>query len=360
MAIVNEMNRALTAEEQQIAESFAKRLAGEDVSVPRLREFLATPSAKILLPQTIIGQVRMAAEPMYIGTKLLKRIRMDNASNIIIFPSIGVMRAFDVAEGQEIPAQNLDWQTHEGNHIRVGKSGVRVQVTQEMVDDSQWDIISLTLEQAGRALARLKEEKVFRQFSTFGHVAFDNALRATNPDAGTNGRAYDDTLNDTMSVEDFLDLIITVMNNEFTPDQVLMHPLAWTAFAKTALYGGYNQTLTGVGGVNAPGGFALGPSSVQGRLPFPFTVNMSPFIPFDKVNKKFDMYAVDSNNVGVLIEREALTTERFDDPARDIQNIKLKERYGIGTLFEGRAIAVAKNIALDKSFERPIRVKELA
>lgn len=357
MAALNE--RKLTQEEVQLAEAFVKRLAGEDVPIPKLSEFLATPSAAVLLPKVIVGQVRKAAEPLYIGTKLLKRIRMDNANNIIIFPSVGVMRAYDVAEGQEIPEETIDWQQHESAQIRVGKTGVRVRVTQEMIEDSQWDIIALLLEQAGRAMARLKEEKIFHQFSKFGHTVFDNSIRDQYPEAGTTGLAYDGTYNDTLSVEDFLDLIIAVMNNEFVPDTVLMHPLAWTAFAKTALYGGYAQTIGGIQGTDTPGSFQLDPESTAGRLPFPFRIVMSPFIPLDRENKRFDMYVVDSNNVGVLIEREPLTTEQFDDPTRDIRNIKLKERYGIGILFEGRAIAVAKNVALDKSFPIPTRVKNV-
>ena len=34
----------------------------------------------------------------------------------------------------------------------------------------------------------------------------------------------------------------------------------------------------------------------------------------------------------------------FDDPRVDIRKIKLRERYGIGILNEGKAIAVLKNV----------------
>lgn len=349
----------LTAEEQAFAESFEKRLNGEDVKLPSFKEFLATPSAKILVPKVIINQVRKAAEPVYLASRFFKTIRMDNASNIVIFPSVGVIRAFDVPEGQEIPAQAVDVQLHEGsNQIRITKSGVRIQLTDEMIDDSMFDVVALNLDAAGRALGRLKEEKAFAMFTRFGHTVFDNAIRQTNPEAGTTGLSYDGTPNDTMSIEDWLDLFIAVYNNEFTPDTCLMHALAWPAFAKTALYAGYDAMLSGMNAVPAPGAnFQLGPDSMQGRLPFPIRVVVSPFATIDKANKRFDMVVLDSNNVGVMIQREAITTERFDDPARDIQNIKLKERYGFGVLYEGRAIAVAKNIAIDKAMPMPVRVK---
>jgi HK97 family phage major capsid protein len=355
---INEMK--LSANEKEMLEKLSQRLAGEDVDAPSFHEFLASPSAQVLIPATIIKQVRMAAEPLYIGTKLLKKIRMPNAQGIVIFPSIGVMRAADVAESQEFPEASIDWQTHEGTQIKINKSGLRVSFSQEMIDDSQWDIVALSLEQAGRAMARLKEEKAFRQFVMHGNTVFDNDIRGTHPDAGTTGQAYDGTQNDTMAIEDWLDLIIAVMNNELIADTAMMHPLAWPAFAKTALFGGYNQTITGNGGVAAPTSFVLGPDSIQGRIPAPLTTILSPFMTIDRVNKKFDIVVADSNNVGVLIEREAISTDRFTDPRRDIENVKMKERYGIGVLYEGRGIAVAKNIALDKSFAQPFRVHQIS
>jgi hypothetical protein len=76
-------------------------------------------------------------------------------------------------------------------------------------------------------------------------------------------------------------------------------------------------------------------------------------IPLNLRTKKFDMYCIDSSNIGVILTKENLSTEKFNDPSRDIYNIKLKEKYGIGIFHEGRAISVAKNIALDSAYARP-------
>ena len=330
-----------------------------DGELPKFSEMLATPSAQVLIPKVVVGTMREVAEPMYIGTSMLQRVRMDSGQGMI-FPSIGTMRAYDVAEAQEIPEDTIDWQTHEGTEIRVGKSGVRVRVTEEMITDSQWDIVAMMIREAGRAMARHKEQKAFVQFSKHGHPVFDNALRATNPDAGTTGLDKDGNYNDTMSAEDFLDLVIAVMANEYTPTDILMHPLTWTVFAKNELMGTLQANPYGNYPVKGnPKSFQLGPNSIQGRLPFGFNVNLSPFIPFDKKNKRFDMYVVDRNNIGVLLVKQDLKVDRFDEPARDIQNVKITERYGIGILNEGKAIAVAKNIALDKSYAEPMLIKNV-
>lgn len=346
----------LTEAEITMAENLTKMIAGEEGSMVRFSEALASPSAAVLIPKVIVGAMRQAAEPLYIGSKLLQKVRFEGQGNSMIFPSIGVMRAFDVAEGQEIPEDTIDWQTHETPEIRIGKSGVRVRFTEEMIADSQWDIISMLIKEAGRAMARHKEQKIFFNFSRYGHTVFDNI--DANPDAHTSGLDIDGAKNGTMSAEDFLDLIIAVMGNEYTPSDILMHPLAWTVFARNELTGSLAKApYDNYPHKGQPTNLALGPNSIQGRLPFGFNVQLSPFIPLDKKNKRFDMYVVDRNNIGVLLVKEDLSTEQFNEPARDIRNLKIKERYGIGVLNEGKAVAVAKNISMVKSYNPPVRIK---
>lgn len=351
-------NLVLTEKEQRVMESFAKLAEGE---LPhddfRLKEFLATPSAQVLIPRVIVGAMREAAEPLYLGTNMLQKIRLKSGQSMI-FPSIGVMRAYDVAEGQEIPEDVIDWQTHESPEIRVNKSGVRVRVSEEMISDSQWDIVSMLIKQAGRAMGRHKEQKAFHQFRKHGHTVFDNYL--ADPRAKTTGLDKNGVMNDTFSAEDFLDLIIAIMANEYTPSDLLMHPLAWTVFAKNELMGSLQANPYDNYPVKGnPKGMALGPDSIQGRLPFNFRVNLSPFIPLDKKSRRFDVYAVDRNNIGVLLIKDDMKTEEFDEPARGLKNLKMIERYGIGILNEGKAISVAKNISMDKSYAEPMLINNI-
>jgi len=72
----------------------------------------------------------------------------------------------------------------------------------------------------------------------------------------------------------------------------------------------------------------------------PFRIIVSPFVPYDPRRKLTDIYMFDSNELGVLVVDEDLTTEEFDDPRVDIRKIKLRERYAIGILNEGQGIAV--------------------
>lgn len=328
-----------------------------------LQDFLGTPQAQVLIPKILIKGMRKAADPLYLASTFYKKIQLKQG-NAIEFPSIGVMRAYDVAEGQEIPQETIDWQLHKGNMIKVGKSGVRIQVSDELIKDSEWDIVGMLLSEAGRAMARHKEQKAFVEWLKHGHTVFDNDLYKMDPvmykEAATTGLDYEGNYNGTMSIDDFLDIVIAVYNNEYTPTDLIMHPLVWTVFARNGLTGGFTAPFDRESKrETATSGIEVGPGSIQGRLPFAFKANLSPFAPIDKRNKKFDIFVVDRNNVGVEIVKDALKTDEFVDPARDIKNVKLIERYGFGTYNEGRAICSAKAISMAKSYPMPERVKNI-
>ncbi len=346
----------LTEDDTKVFNAFGDVLDGKTVPGFNFQDFLASPSAKVLIPRVIIGTMRQAADPVYLASKFFSKIRLKNGQ-AVMFPSIGVMRAHDVAEGQEIPQETVDWQLHKNSLIHVGKSGVRIQYSDELKSDLEFDLISVLLKEAGRAMARLKEQKAFDEWLRHGWTVFDNSLRTKIPEAGTTGLDFQGNYNDTMSIDDLLDLIIAVYNNEYTPTDLIMHPLVWTCFARNGLTGSLTAPFERDVKREMPNAqFKLGPESIQGRLPFSFNVNLSPFAPIDRVGKTFDMFCVDANNVGVLIVKDELKTEEFRDPARDLNNVKVIERYGFGVYNEGRAICSAKNISMARSFPFPERV----
>lgn len=318
-------------------------------------EALSTPDASILIPRVIVGQLREAAEPNYIASKFFQQVRLTEGRSMV-FPAVGAIRAYDIAEGQEYPQDTLDFTKFQSTEIRVGKTGVQISITDEMIEDSQWDVIGLHIRAAGRAMARLKEEKCYREFRMHGHTVFDNSIRADVPEAGTTGLGPDGNYNDTMSVNDFIDMVLALMANEYIATDVLMHPLTWSIFVKNNALG--QLDLAALGG-EGNGPLQLTPASVQGRLPMSLNVNLTPFMPIDRENRLFDMYVLDRNNVGIMLVKDPLSIERFDEPRRDIQSIKVKERYGIGLLDEGRAVVAAKNISMDLTYPAPTLVRTI-
>jgi hypothetical protein len=209
------------------------------------------------------------------------------------------------------------------------------------------------LRAAGAAMARLKEENIFREFDKHGHVVFDGDSDDTA--AHGTGRDFYGELNGTLTAEDIVDMCTSIMAAGFTPTDIIMHPLCWTLFHK-------NQVLDSLKvaafGGNAPAvSVSAGDGNNSPQIPINtglsvngLSVSFSPWVPFDQANKKFSFYVLDRNNVGVLLVKDTMSTEQFDDPTRDIQTLKVKERYGIGILQGGYGIAVAKNIPFKKTY----------
>ena len=108
---------------------------------------------------------------------------------------------------------------------------------------------------------------------------------------------------------------------------------------------------------------AFGVQSTEAKDPREFTtqnalglnVEFSPNVPFDQVNKTFDFYIIDRNNIGVMVVKDDISTDQFEDPTRDIQHLKVKERYGLGVLNGGLGIAVARNIPFKRTYPAPTR-----
>ena len=356
-----------------LVEKMARNIHG-DFSQGRasIQEAISSTDTVKLIPKVIEGKLREAAEPEYLGTRFFNTVKVDGGSSAVyVIPVVGEVTAYEVGEGTRYKETSFDMTTIENAtlEIRVKKIGVRVSITEEAISDSSWDILGINVKKMGRAMARYREEMIFNAFSSHGHVVFDNALRTAQPAAGTTGLGKDGQYNDTLSVEDFLDLTLALMGNGYNPTDVIMHPLTWVVFARNSMIGN-GLTFGALGGNNVhpngaiqgtPAAFGMAnngngqkmimtPDQVQNRLPVPMAINFSPWVKFDKLTKRFDMYVVDKSEVGIIAQREALSTGNWTDPEKDIRNLKAKERYGIGVLNNGRAITVAKNIAVAPSY----------
>lgn len=358
----------------------------EDGKRIKLQDALSVPNAPVLMPKVISNIVKEAQEPLLVGSSLLQRINYSYGQTIT-FPAVGALVAADIAEGQEYPERSLQMG---GSTVTasIGKSGVAVKVTDEMIRYSQFDVIGMHLRAAGRALARHKEVKIFNHIRTMGVPVFDN-LNPTNSLKGVcTGRDMSGGGNGSVTMDDIFDAYAQIITQGFFPNTLLMHPLSWVMFVKDAtlrsfmlangggtLFASYtgnpaarapwdNSNQGGLGmssgqtvvppnaqtGEAATGTSGYYPDTLQsapqlpGYMNIPFNIIVSPFVPYDARRKLTDVYMFDSNELGVLIVDEEVMTEEFDDPRVDIRKIKLRERYGIGILNEGKAIGILKNV----------------
>lgn len=361
-------------------------LQGQKIAI---KDAMATTNAPMFFKKVISNIVREAAEPLLVGTSLLKRINLQFGQQIS-FPAVGAMTASDIGEGQEYPEQSLSMGG--GTVVSLtGKSGIAVRVTDEMVANSQFDVISMLLQGAGRAMARHKEVKIFNYIRSGGVPVFDNLEPANSMYGVMTGRNIGGIPNGSLTMDDLFDGFAQVMQQGFMPDTLLMHPLTWVMFIKDPIMRAFIQA-NGVGtyfaswrgnpaskaGWDTLGGLGVsgGQLITQGTTPLgadaphsltasklldfpqdinsapelptyfnvPFRIIVSPYVPFDPARRLTDIYMFDSAELGVLAVGEDLTVEEFDDPARDIKKIKMRERYAIGILNEGLAVAVFRNV----------------
>jgi hypothetical protein len=337
-----------------------------------IKEAITSTDVVKLIPKVIEGKLREAAEPEYLGSKFFNVIHQTGgASAVYVFPIVGELVAHEVGEGMRYKESNLDFNTGENAtlEIRTKKFGCRVSITEEALNDSTWDLFNLNVRKMGQAMARLKEEQVFETFTKHGHVLFDNALRQSMPEAATTGLGKDGKPNDTLSVEDFLDMSLALMGQGYQPTDCIMHPLVWVVFARNSMigngltYGAFGGNYVHPNGAiqGTPAAFGMAnngngqkmimkPEDIQNRLPMPMNIDLSPWVNFDRLNKTFDMYIIDRSDVGAIVQVEGLQSDNWTDPERDIRLLKCKERYGIGLYNNGRAITVCRNIAVAPSY----------
>lgn len=313
-------------------------------------EALTTADANILIPKVISQVIAEAAEPLYLASQFFQKIQL-NEGRSMEFLHFGAIRAFEIGEGMEYPNQtlNLAKQGIGSVDVRVKKYGLKCQITDEMIADSQWDVIGLHLKASGRAMARKQEEVIFEEFSKHGHIVFDAKEYAPGEEGYPTGRGFNGEYNGTLSADDIIDMSISILAAGYTPTTIIMHPLCWSLFAKNAALEGSSVAAFGQGTVSAD------PRTFNTTNALGLEIVFSPFIGFNHVEKTFDFVIVDKNNVGVLVMKDEISTEQFEDPLRDIQTLKIKSRYGVGILNGGLGVAVAKHIKFAKTYPAPAR-----
>lgn len=338
----------------ELVEKYAKMMSFDGKPSKETRvgvsEALTTADANILIPKVISQVVTEAAEPMMLASQFFQKVQL-NEGRSMEFIHFGAIRAFEIGEGMEYPNQTLNL-TKQGIgtvDVKVKKYGLKVQITDEMISDSQWDVIGLHLKAAGRAMARKKEEVIFHEFNSHGHVVYDVNEFQPGQEGYPTGRGFDGNFNGTLDAENLIDMAVSIMAAGFTPTDIIMHPLCWSLFAKNAALEGSSVAAFGQGTVSSD------PKAFNTSNALGLNVIFSPFVPFDQVAKTFDFYIVDRNNIGVIVVKDEISTEQFDDPLRDIQTLKIKERYGVGILNGGLGLAVARNIKFAKTYPAPER-----
>lgn len=89
----------------------------------------------------------------------------------------------------------------------------------------------------------------------------------------------------------------------------------------------------------------------------PLKVIISPLVPYYKISggARDGKYATniifaDSQNTGLILQKESPAMEEWSDIEREINYIKIRERYGLALLEQGRSVCMAKNVVIDRTY----------
>lgn len=328
----------------------------------------------LLIPRVIGEVVKEAIEPNVVLTQLLQRVNYSHGTQLT-FPAMGAITASDIPEGGEYPERSLDFA---GQVVAtIGKSGVAVKMTEEMIRYSLYDVMSMHLRAAGRALIRWKEQKVadlITDNAGGANTIFDNTSASYS---STNGRDAHGTYNGGLTLDDLFTAYATMVDRGFQPNTLIMHPFAWRIFANEGIRRAFGfehagqlwQAAQGAlgsapqwknGGMNgllqnstvsSPENIAQTFTNVPSMFPVPFNIIVSPYMSYTAASSTTDIIMCDVNELGVLVVDEEVTTEAFDDPARDIRKVKLRERYGLGSMNEGKGTGIIKGVYTGRTFD---------
>lgn len=351
-----------------------------------IKDALALPNATVVVPHVMSQFVREGTEPMLIGSRLLQRIQFQPGLQIQ-FPAIGSLYAEDAAPGQSLPEFTPDMGGQATNEVKVGRSGLALKLFDDIVRYSQYNLVQFWLRLAGQALARHKEEKIFRFINAMGTVAFDNVTR-TNGLTGkyTSGRGSDGLLNGSITMDDIMEMYTIGLQQGFILDTILVHPLTWLMWLRDPVlrsfqlqYGGgtwfnmwqgdprnrndlasFPPLGEGQGQfVNPPTGVQTAPTAtplvdwdqrIDSRptppsyLGLSFNIIPSPFVEFNVTTNTADLIMFNSQNLGALIVDRDPRVVEWSDPLLGITKMQIDEAYGLAVYNEGQGIVVARDV----------------
>jgi len=195
-----------------------------------LKDLITTQDLTRFIPQTVETIVREAIEPnLFIVDKLFQEINIPRGSRIQI-GAIGAMEAGRVGQGGEYPERFVDLDGGDMVALTTDKHGLKISLTEEVLQENLFDVVGIWLRAAGRALARHKERAAAKLINEMGYDVFNNINPETSYIGTTTGRDISGTPNGSMTVNDMFEMYTYLMHRGFTPDTVMMHPLAWKTF----------------------------------------------------------------------------------------------------------------------------------
>lgn len=338
-----------------------------------------------VIQTSVVRSVARAAEPNLVLTPLLSRIQMEEDeifSEEFMGSIVGI--ADWLSPNDEPPLVTpLSTQSTAGQYLK--KFGLMLEFDETLLRRSRWNIIQFHLEEAAKDMARFKEQQTARMLATNANYRIEGDSSTTSTltrygvavaehasNAISSGRAQGTlALNETITLDDLFDMMNELITLNVFPDLLVMHPFAWRAFAQNgelrefAMMNGQTPLMrspegnAGIRSSHEPG--TIVPTqqarsenatlyvNVPNLFPRPLQIVVSPFAFLDTTNNKADIIMGVSGQMGIELVGAGPTTNRWNDPVHDMQNIKIQEYWNVLPKNNGDYLIGAYDITLAAS-----------
>lgn len=333
-----------------------------------IKETLTPSDAPIVMKRVISEVLLQAKEPnLFLLNNVAQRFDIpDDAPLSMEIPVMGAIRAYPVKFGGGYRAEQLPF-SQRMTTINIVKWGAMSELTDEIIARSIWNLVGLYLKALGDALYRAAEENLFQALRDGSQVVFDN--NSADSTYYTTGQNTSGGQNFSWSFSDMIKIVGVVLNNRYSPDLILGHPLGWMVFATDPIMraqfmnGGqigqqiWSTAPTWDQGMNVPWGMQFTPyyavpyteggtlnvaNGAGSGLPAAFLT---------------DLFVLDRRNSLVLATQGDVDMDQMGEWMRDTTVMKARWYFNAAIKDLGKGVATAKGIRVVQNYEPIMTVR---
>ena len=264
-----------------------------------------------LVQEEVYKTIIEGAEPFRCFREIFPVIKADSYSVRFIKGETGSY-AEKVAEGAAI---NIDIQTYTKQDITIDKWGVRPLITNELIEDSLFDVVELELKKAGAKMENALNRECLNKILNGANKITTNTLNPAGPH---------------IAVSDVALGISKVKKQNYLADTLVTHPTAegYLLSDSNLAYVAYAGTNTSLTEGKIP--------KVMGLTPYTCTATDSSSPTWDDTTAGSDVTAIvlSKNDLGVICMKRDITIEQYDDPIHDLVGLSVTMRFGADVLNE--------------------------
>ena len=264
-----------------------------------------------LVQEEVYKTIIEGAEPFKCMREVVPVINA-NSYSVRFVKSEGNNYAEKMAEGAKIP---IDTEEYTKQDITISKYGTRPLITNELIEDSLFDIVELELKKAGARMENKLNREVLYAILQGSNKISTNTVNPAGPH---------------IAVSDIAFAVSKVKSQRYLPDILVTHPTAEGYLLQDSnlayvSYAGSSGPLTG-GEV----------PKLMGLAPYTCSATDASSPTWDDTTAGSDVTGLvfSKADLAAICMRRDLTVEEYDDPIHDLMGISVTMRFGTDVLRE--------------------------